>query len=244
MITHHLSPTGILTLHPSGAITRNDFTSITETVDQWLERGNTLKGLIIEAESFPGWKDFAGLSAHLRFVKNHHLNIPRVAFLSDSGFLAALPRIGRHFVNAELRHFNSDALEAALDWINSPPQEKTHALHQAWFPAHHLIWLRINGRITTAEYKAWIEDVKSHIQQHGRVSFLIDIDNLDGVDFGALVADLKFGLTHLTNIKRIALTGHLGWARKIAAFPNPFPFEIKAFDDNHEYDAWSWLTAD
>ena len=60
---------------------------------------------MIDAESFPGWKDFAALVAHLKFVKGHHRNVEKIAAVSDSSFLAITPTIASHFVQAEVRHF-------------------------------------------------------------------------------------------------------------------------------------------
>ena len=56
-----------------------------------------------------------------------------------------------------------------------------------------------------------------------------------------MLADAKFGFSHYKDIKRIALVGHQKWCRKLASLPNPFSIEIKAFDEESEYEAWSWL---
>ena len=72
---------------------------------------------MLAAESFPGWKDFAALVAHLRFVRDHHRKIEKVAVVSDSSFLSVAPRSAGHFVQAELRHFPESQGEAALAWL-------------------------------------------------------------------------------------------------------------------------------
>jgi len=244
MITHQLSDNGILVLHPSGPVSAADFASLTKTVDPWIEAGNRLKGLIIDAPDFPGWKDFAGFSAHLKFIRDHHREIPRVAIVSDSSFLTGLPRIGRHFVHAEIKHFPSGQLLAATEWLIRTPDPDPEAIRHAWFPEQKLIWIRVNGRIETGEYKNLLEQIKPAMQSHAPVSFLVDIDDLEGVDFGALLADARFGFSHYKDIKRIALVGHQKWCQKLASLPNPFPIEIKTFDEEAEYEAWSWLGSD
>ena len=243
MITYQLTDTGILILSPSGPIAADDFTDLTAKVDHWIEQGNTLKGLMIEADKFPGWKDLAGLSAHFKFVRDHHRQIPRVAFVSDSGFLSALPRIGRHFVQANLRQFPADQIEAALDWVNSPPEPQALAIRHSWFSEHKLFWIQINGRITTAEYQDLLKTVEDRLKNQSPVSFLVDIDELDGSDVGAMFADRNFGLTHLRDIKRIALVGNQPWCEKLCAIPNPFKFEIRAFDEASEFEAWNWAVS-
>jgi hypothetical protein len=57
--------------------------------------------------------------AHLKFVKNHHRHIAKVAAVTDSGFLTIMPSIVSHFVHAQVRHFDYDDKESALKWLQS-----------------------------------------------------------------------------------------------------------------------------
>ena len=76
-----------------------------------------MHGLLIDAEAFPGWSDFAALLAHLRFVRDHHRKIEKVAVVSDSRFLAAAPAVASHFVQADIRHFPHAQRDDALAWL-------------------------------------------------------------------------------------------------------------------------------
>ena len=64
--------TGIVTVTPSAPLNEQDFTLLANEVDPYIEKEGKLNGLIIRIESFPGWKDFAGLISHLKFVREHH----------------------------------------------------------------------------------------------------------------------------------------------------------------------------
>jgi hypothetical protein len=108
---------GILLLSPGSPLESTDFEKLAQEVDPYIEQHGKLHGLMIDAESFPGWKDFAGLLAHLRFVKNHHQKIQKVAVVSDSNFLSYAPKVASHFVQAELKHFPSSQKEDALRWL-------------------------------------------------------------------------------------------------------------------------------
>ncbi len=108
---------GILILKPEGALRAEDFTTIAGVVDPFIDQHGELKGLMIEAPSFPGWEDFAALVSHLRFVRDHHRRIRRVAVVSDSSLLAVAPKIASHFVSAELRTFKAADRAAALAWL-------------------------------------------------------------------------------------------------------------------------------
>jgi hypothetical protein len=104
---------------PKAPIEAADFEKIAREVDPFIEGQGHLNGLMIRAESFPGWDNFAGLISHLRFVRDHHRVIKKVAAVSDSKFLTVVPQIINHFVRAEVRHFNIDEEQAALDWLKS-----------------------------------------------------------------------------------------------------------------------------
>ncbi len=122
MLRHELMPErGIVILHPEGALRAEDFTALAAAVDPYIERHGDLKGLMIEAPAFPGWDSFAALVSHLRFVRDHHQRIRRIAVVTDSPLLSAAPRIASHFVNAEVRAFEADGREAALAWIDAGP---------------------------------------------------------------------------------------------------------------------------
>jgi len=121
MLSHELLPDeGILIVRPEGALEESDFESLSRVVDRYIEKNGHLQGLMIEAESFPGWSDFGALISHLRFIHDHHTTIEKVAAVSDNAFLAIAPSIATHFVDAELRHFDFKDRQEALAWLRKP----------------------------------------------------------------------------------------------------------------------------
>ena len=109
----------ILVITPEGALKETDFQELAAEVDPFIEAMGTLNGLMIFSESFPGWENFAALLSHMKFVKEHHKNIKKVAAVTDSSFLSILPRVANHFVKAEVRHFAYKDKKEALDWLKS-----------------------------------------------------------------------------------------------------------------------------
>src|SRR6185295_2313710 len=70
MLSHDLRrDDGILVLKPDGPLEAADFETLAAHVDAYLEQNGTLHGVMVQAKSFPGWKDFSALLAHLKFVK-------------------------------------------------------------------------------------------------------------------------------------------------------------------------------
>lgn len=110
---------GILIIRPRASLEAADFHKISHEVDPYIEANGKLHGVMIDAESFPGWKDFAALIAHLKFVKNHHQRIEKIAAVSDSSFLAIAPQLASHFVQADVRHFAHSQMEEARDWLRA-----------------------------------------------------------------------------------------------------------------------------
>jgi hypothetical protein len=118
MVDHELRPSeGILIIRPKGRLEASDFEGLAREVDPYIEANGKLHGLMVAAEAFPGWKDFAALVAHLRFVRDHHRKIEKVAVVSDSSFLSFAPKVAAHFVKADLRHFPHSDADAALAWL-------------------------------------------------------------------------------------------------------------------------------
>lgn len=118
MLEHELwSELGILMVTPKGALESADFVRLAAAVDPYLARSGVLRGLMIYADSFPGWADFGALVSHIRFAKDHQHQIARIAAVTDSGFLSVLPSIANHFVRADVRHFPYRDKQAALEWL-------------------------------------------------------------------------------------------------------------------------------
>ena len=112
-----LEEEGILVLKPDGALEASDFESVAGELDPYIDEKGSLRGLLIQAKSFPGWSDFGAFVSHLRFVRDHHRRIAKVAAVSDSAFLAIAPHIASHFVSADVRHFEFAQREAAIAWL-------------------------------------------------------------------------------------------------------------------------------
>ena len=120
MVNYELLPAdGILIIHPAASLEASDFQRISQEVDPYIEAHGKLHGVMIDAKSFPGWKDFAALIAHLKFIKEHHRKIEKIAAVSDDGSLSIAPKIASHFVQAEVRHFAQSQKDEALAWLRA-----------------------------------------------------------------------------------------------------------------------------
>ncbi|MCB1775362.1 MAG: STAS/SEC14 domain-containing protein [Gammaproteobacteria bacterium] len=112
----------LLVLEPKDQLEALDFANVAQEIDPFIERVGSLNGLVVVAEEFPGWDDFAAFTAHFRFVREHHDRIRRIALVTSSRYLAALPRLASHFVEAEVRHFPWHQRAAAIAWAAAGEQ--------------------------------------------------------------------------------------------------------------------------
>ena len=120
MISHELlREQGILKIVPEGPLEAGDFEKLSREVDEYIVAEGALTGVLIRTESFPGWEDFSALMSHLNFVKNNHADIGKVAAVTDSKFLAFMPKIVDLFVSADVQHFNYEEQDRAMAWLTA-----------------------------------------------------------------------------------------------------------------------------
>lgn len=112
---------GVLIMQPNGELESADFERLSARVDPYLAEAGILGGVMIVAEHFPGWDDLAALISHLRFVREHHRKIRRVALVTSDRLVAAVPRFASQFIDAEVRAFPIRQRDEALLWVGGSP---------------------------------------------------------------------------------------------------------------------------
>src|SRR5262245_30770370 len=65
----------IVVVTPESPLEEGDFAQLANAIDPLVAANGTLAGLMVCVRSFPGWASFAALTAHLRFVAEHHRKI-------------------------------------------------------------------------------------------------------------------------------------------------------------------------
>ena len=114
---------GIAVLEPQGALSKEDFERAAKAIDPHLEKSGRLNGIVVRIQQFPGWDSFGALASHLRFVKNHHRKIARVALCTDSALGSVAPKIGRRFVKAQIRGFKFAEFDLARAWASGEAKD-------------------------------------------------------------------------------------------------------------------------
>ncbi|HEX5072729.1 MAG TPA: STAS/SEC14 domain-containing protein [Gemmatimonadaceae bacterium] len=118
-VTHRLlADRGVIVAEVTQALRARDFDELAVTADSWIEAHGQLQGLVIHARRFPGWENLGGLIRHVRFVRDHHRKIKRIAIAADGELATLAPRLGEHFIQAEVKSFAYDALDSAIAWAS------------------------------------------------------------------------------------------------------------------------------
>lgn len=116
---------GLLILRPSQdhGLTEYDFELISEIADNYLADHSNLNGILIISRNFPGWQGFSAMMSHMKFVHGHHRKIERIAVLTNSPLGKFADHVADHFVKAEIKSFEYDQYDDALNWLKKRPAE-------------------------------------------------------------------------------------------------------------------------
>ncbi|WP_404307167.1 SpoIIAA family protein [Neorhodopirellula lusitana] len=110
-------PNRLAVLTPEGPLQESDFVAAAAQIDPVIAESGKLNGLIIHALNFPGWDSFGAMVNHLRFVKDHHQQVKRIALVTDSKLADFAETVASHFVAAQIRNFDYAAFDDAKRWI-------------------------------------------------------------------------------------------------------------------------------
>lgn len=124
-VSHRLVPESeLIVIEVKEPLRAQDFDALALTADTWLETHGELHGLVVHARQFPGWENVGSLVRHVRFVRDHHRKVKRVALAADSKLATLAPRLAEHFVQAEVNSFGYDELDEAIAWAAAPTDQR------------------------------------------------------------------------------------------------------------------------
>lgn len=233
----------ILLASPQSSISVEDFNNISKDVDAFLENNECLEGLIVYAKTFNGWENFSSLINHLKFVKEHHKSIKKIAFVTDDKVLSFLPNIAKHFVNAQIENFAYENKNQAIEWIVNPKQ-KEHGISIGINQSNDNFYIRldIKGTLSVEDYDIMIPIIEDTIKNvpHPKIKILVNGLDFDGWELKAAWEDLKFGLKHNKEFKKVAYIGSRSWEEYGIKISNWFTSgQMQYFED--ETSAKQWL---
>ena len=227
-------------------VSEADFKQLTDLVDHYLKDHDSLCGLIIASQEFPGWEDLMAFISHIRFIRNHHRSIQKVALVSDSQLLSMAPNLINHFVSAKVRNFPFLDIEKAKIWAASIEVRSSNFLKLDGYP-DNIVAFRAEGMITRDDYEeTLIPEVEKKIKVHGKAKLLYWCDEgFKGFTAGAIWDDARFGLMHLGDFLKIAVVSDYEWVRQsVKLFAPLVRAPVQVFHNADIEDANQWIKED
>ena len=101
VVSHRLLPDyGVIVVEVKQALRAQDFDALAFTADTWIEAHGDLQGLVIHAREFPGWENMGSFFRHMRFVRDHHREVKRIALAADTKLASLAPSVAEHFIQS------------------------------------------------------------------------------------------------------------------------------------------------
>jgi hypothetical protein len=102
--------------------------------------------------------------------------------------------------------------------------------------------LQASGKLTHEDYQQFVPEVDRLVKTHGKINVLFEMVDFHGWEAAALWDELKFDLTHLSQINRLAMVGNKKWEQGMANFCAPFNHaDVRFFDPTQYAEARAWL---
>lgn len=105
-----------------------------------------------------------------------------------------------------------------------------------------IVELETRGKLTQVDFKNIVPRLEELIEEHGKISILLDVEQFEGWTIGGLWEDIKFDVKHFRDVERIALVGDDAHLESMAGFSKLFTkADIAPFRRSDVAAARNWL---
>ncbi len=105
----------------------------------------------------------------------------------------------------------------------------------------NVLGLRLDGRLTGADYADVAPTIERLIDEYPKVRILVRVDRMSGVEPGAIWEDLKMG-RHFLHFGRLAAVTDHDWIRRYVGMVGAVvPMPVRHFPVAEEDAAWHWI---
>jgi nucleotide-binding universal stress UspA family protein len=101
---------------------------------------------------------------------------------------------------------------------------------------------RASGKLSDADYRQFLPVLEGLIRDSGPLSLYIELEDFRGWEAKAAWDDLRFGMLHDRDFRRIAIIGDKSWEHSAIALANLFTrTDMRFFGKHDSAAAWAWL---
>ncbi|QDG78254.1 STAS/SEC14 domain-containing protein [Labrenzia sp. PHM005] len=108
-----------------------------------------------------------------------------------------------------------------------------------------VLGVEVSGTVTIEEEKELIDKANELVSKYGKASFLVVLGDHVGVSFEAAAADIKWIVTHMNKIARLAIVTDSKLLAALvdidATFAKLAGISEKHFDSDELDQAWEWI---
>jgi SpoIIAA-like len=233
----------IFVLTPAKAITSDDIAQLNRQINDYINAHDKVPNLVLRAERVPVWENFEALTDHIKFVRNHHRLVKKVAIVSDAKLVWLVRPVVDSFTGAKVRRFSADAFDKAYAWAKKNEDDPGEFGLIKGLPSD-VVAVAARGTITAQDYRDVLEPaVREKLKRHDKLKLLfLAGPEFDGYSAGAIWDDARFGLSHFTAFSKLALVSDTEWIRRAAKLFGPLmPAEVMVFDVADLDDAKQWI---
>jgi len=103
--------------------------------------------------------------------------------------------------------------------------------------------VKVSGKLTREEYADLVPKWEQAIAIHGKLRLLFEMEpGFTGWEPTAAFEDLKFSLSHRSDLERVAMVGEKKWEQFVAtAAKLLLNFDVRYFDQSQVDQALTWL---
>ncbi len=84
-------------------------------------------------------------------------------------------------------------------------------------PVDNVLWVKVNGKLSTDEYAELVHAWEAMMTQYGKIRLLFQMEpGFSGWEPMAAWDDLKFSVSHRNEIERVAVVGAKKWHEFVA----------------------------
>ncbi|WP_320174313.1 STAS/SEC14 domain-containing protein [Maridesulfovibrio sp.] len=109
--------------------------------------------------------------------------------------------------------------------------------------APKVLGLKINGKIHEEDMNKMIAVCKKKMEESERIAVYVEVEEMGGISFNALVEDLKFALPNLKRFSKKAVVSEIKWHEPLIKVSDKlFPsIEVRHYNPDQRDEALEWV---
>lgn len=108
------------------------------------------------------------------------------------------------------------------------------------------LFVRSHGKLLHADYEGLLPKLEALIREHGRLRFVFEMVDFDGIELRAVWDEIRFDSRHLRDVERCAVIGSKTWEKWATQFAGVLFLgaKFRYFNADQVEEAKAWAQGD